>query len=125
MQCAIDPNTSDCNLGVAAVQQMDSVFSMAPSGIQSMFQSAHDSIMSQLNANYSWYDSWIPFNPVCSTVCAIGTQAEQLMQQIQSAMGQSPTPSANPGGIDFNGIIKMVVIGGAIYLGAVYFASHR
>lgn len=122
MQCAIDPNTTDCNLGATAVQQMDSVFQSAPASVQANFQSAHDSIMTAFNNVYSWYSSYIPFNPDCATICTIGTQAEQLMQSIQRAMGQNPTPSGTSGGLD---IMTLLLVIGAGYLGLVYLAGHR
>lgn len=125
MQCAIDPNTEDCNLGAAAVQSMDSVFQSAPATVQASYQSAHDDIMGQFNANYSWYSSWIPFNPTCSVVCNIGTQAEQLQQQIQRAMGQNPTPAGSPGGFDIGSTVNLLIIGAVLYLALPFLISTR
>jgi hypothetical protein len=122
MQCAIDPNTEDCTLGANAVSQMDLVFQSAPPDIQTAFQSAHDTIMVSFNQNNAWYNTWIPFNPVCETICGIGQQAESLMNQIQVAMGQSPTPITSGSGTN---IVNIVILVGVGYLALVYMAGHH
>jgi hypothetical protein len=110
LTCSIAPTSGDCGPGADAVNQMDSVFQSAPAAVQANFQSAHDSIMSQFNSVYSWYSSWIPLNPDCETVCNLGVQAVALMNQIQAAMGQSPTPSTPGGGINLTGSATMIII---------------
>jgi len=101
---------SDCTTGQASITGMDAVFQSAPATIQAQFQSAHDDIMNRYNQ--SWYIgiNWIPFNSACSTIQTIGQQADALTRQIQTAMGVTPTPTPNPGGVDFQTVLIVAAV---------------
>ncbi len=114
-----------CDSGSASVTEMDSVYQSLPSDIQSRFQSAHDLIMAGYNANYSFYDSWIPFNPVCCTLQQIGQQADTLTNQMQVALGQVPSgsgPGTQSQGMSLQTMIVLAAVG---YLAFVYLAGHH
>ena len=117
--------TPMCDSGSASVSEMDNVYQSLPIDTQSRFQSAHDSIMASYNANYSFYDDWIPFNPVCCTLQQIGQQADTLTNQMQLALGQVPTapgPGTQSQGMSLQ---SMIILGAVGYLAFVYLASHH
>jgi hypothetical protein len=111
--CPLIPTSVTCQNGLQAVQEMDSVFSTAPAAIQARFQSAHDTIMSQYQS-YSWYTCYVELYN--GEVCALGEQATALMNQIQSALGQSGTPSPSSGGFDLSSLVGLpgLLIGGVV-----------
>jgi hypothetical protein len=112
MGCPFIPTSVDCQNGVTAVQQMDSVFQSAPQAIQDQFQSAHDTIMASYGSLVSWYTCWTELSN--GPVCDLGQQAATLMGQIQSAMGQSATPGIPGGpGTDY---MSLLIIGAVLYL---------
>jgi len=121
--CPFIPTSVDCQNGVAAIQEMDSVFQGAPSDVQAQFQSAHDSIMTQYG-QYSWYSCYVEVNN--GALCNLGQQATSLMGQIQSAMGQTPSPGIPSGGLDLSSLVgtPALLIGGLVLL--VFLAgSHK
>jgi hypothetical protein len=118
--CPFIPTSVDCQNGLAAVQQMDSVFQSAPTDIQAQFQSAHDTIMSSYN-QYSWYSCLVEINN--GAVCDLGQQAATLMGQIQSAMGQSSTPGIPGGpGTDY---MSLIIIGAVLYLALPFLIARK
>lgn len=116
--------STNYDAGVASVQMMDGVYQAAPDAIKQQFQSAHDSIMTTFNANYSWYGDWIPFGAGCQLMGNLGAQADQLTSQIQIAMGQSPTPGKPSGGFDLSGL-QGVLIPAVIGLVLIFVISRR
>lgn len=113
-------NTVVCQAAENAVQQMDSVYQANVASLTN-YQSSHDTIMSSYNANYSSLEDYIPFNPNCCTMQTIGQQAYDLMIQMQTALGQNPTP----GGGNTLGITGYIVLAAVGYLIFVYAASHK
>ena len=111
--CPLIPTSVTCQQGMAAVQEMDSVYSTAPPNIQAQFQSAHDAILAQYNS-YSFYTCYIELYN--GEVCALGEQASALMGQIQSAMGQSGTPSPSSNAFDLSSLLggPALLIGGVV-----------
>lgn len=111
--CPVIPTSVTCDQGMQAIREMDSVYSTAPANIQAQFQSAHDSIMSQYNS-YGFYTCWVEvYN---GEVCALGVEATKLMNQIQSAMGQSPSPDSPTGSFDLSSLVGLpgLLIGGLV-----------
>lgn len=117
------PNSMDCSEAVQMIQAMDAQFRSAPPSIQASFQSAHDDIMSQFNDVYSWYVCDLPFGVGGgSTLEAIATdQAQPLLQNMQRAMGQNPSPGVSSAS-NWTTIIAVIGIG---YLALVYLAGHQ
>jgi hypothetical protein len=111
--CPLIPTSVTCQNGLQAVQEMDSVFSTAPAAVQARFQSAHDAIMTQYQS-YSWYTCYVELYN--GEVCALGEQATALMNQMQSAMGQSGTPSPSSSGFDLSSLVGLpgLLIGGVV-----------
>jgi hypothetical protein len=72
-------------------------------------------------SQYSFYSCWIEVNN--GAVCAMGQQADILTNQIQSAMGQSGTPSI-PGGIGTD-YVSLLVIGAVLYLALPFLLASR
>jgi hypothetical protein len=119
--CPFIPTSVDCQNGVTAVQQMDSVFQSAPASTQVRFQSAHDTIMQSFNSMYSWYTCWTEMSN--GAICDLGQQATALMGQIQTMMGQEPTPGIPGGpGTDY---MTLLVIGVVVYLAMPLLLSRR
>ena len=118
--CATTPVCQDA---INSIQQLDAVYNNASSDVQSQFQSTYNAIKANWTSSYSWWDTYIPFNSNCCTLQSIANQADSLSCQIQRAMGQSCGPAASgTGTLDWS---TLLIVGGAIYLGFVYFASHR
>lgn len=113
--------TPQCDAGAAAVNAMDSFYQSLDPGTQASYKQQHDSIMTAFNSAYSWYSSYIPFNPTCCTVQQIGQQADALLCTMQGGTGCVPLASGS-GGMS---LTSMIVIGAVAYLGFVYLASRR
>jgi hypothetical protein len=94
-------STPMCSAGAASVDQMQSVFDAL--GSPSEFSSAVAGVKSAFDANYSAWDDWIPFNPVCCTIRDLGVSADTLTNQMQTKYGQTPTgtgPATNAPGAE-------------------------
>jgi hypothetical protein len=110
--------TPMCDSGSASVSQMDALYQQL--GQPSQYQQAHDAIMASYNQSYSWYSDLIPFNPDCCTLQQIGQQADALSSQMSGGtIGAGPSTQGQ--GMSLTTIL---VLGAALYLGMVYFASH-
>lgn len=95
--------TPMCSDARASVQQMRSTFNQLTAVAQfsrTRFESTVLSIENSFNANYSWYDDLIPFNPVCCTLSQIGSQADALtadmLRSVGAAAPPAPAPASDP-----------------------------
>lgn len=95
-QTPIIPTTGTCRTGQSSILQMDSVFQSLSSNLQAEFQSAHDTIMSSYNSTWFPGIDWIPWDPSCGIIGALGVQADGLTAQMQSAEGQIPVGVGGP-----------------------------
>ena len=113
--CPFIPTSVTCQQGMAAVEEMDTVFRSAMPEVQTHFQSAHDAIMAQYNG-YSWYTCYVELYN--GEVCSLGVEATKLENQIQNAMGQSPSAGAPTGAFDLSSLIggPGLLIGGVVLI---------
>jgi hypothetical protein len=72
------------------VKQMDVMFQSLDPSLQPQFQADHDTILDTYNGGHSFYTGWIPFNPQCETLYALGQQADQLTNAMIVATGGQP-----------------------------------
>lgn len=117
--------TPMCDSGHSSVMQMDSVYLGLDPEIRNQFQSSHDAILNTLNNTYSWYSTWIPFNPDCCSMQTLGQQAEQLTAQMQAAAG-AVTLGLGPAGDSGSGLSlgAMVALGVAGYLALAHIGNR-
>jgi len=91
-----------CESAQASVNQMVETFASLSADTSfdtSRFKPTVDSIKASFDAEWSWYDPYIPFNPACCTLEKIGQQADILTNQMLSSVGADPVtgPSTGPG----------------------------
>ncbi len=106
--------TPMCDAGKASVDEMNAVFMQLGESAQSNFGSSVNAINSAFGNIYSWYSDWIPFNPDCCTMQALGAQADNLTNQMQQALGVVPTgagPGSTGAGMSLTSMILLGVVG--------------
>ena len=116
------PTTATCTNAQTSILQMDSVYQSLPGNLQAQFQSAHDTIMGSYNQQWSWSLAYIPFECGLTSLYALGVQADGLIAQMQSAMGQTPVGVGGPSNSStFNlsdllgqGSSNILIIGGLV-----------
>lgn len=113
--------TAQCSQGADSVHAMDNYFQALDPSRQAAYQAEHDYIMTQFNANYSWYSPYIPFNPACCGILTIGQQADQLLCRMTGSQN-CVSPSAGDGSLSIGAIVALAVVG---YFGIVYLAARR
>jgi len=109
-----------CTEGRAAVARMLATFADLqanyPAFKASSFAAPVQTIKDSLDAEDSWYATWIPFNPTCCVIADLGVQADALTNQMLNSVGASPLPEL-PAPTDW---ASVVLIGGVILLLVVY-----
>jgi hypothetical protein len=107
--------TPMCTDGKASVDQMNATFNdlvaTHPEFNASQFQPTVKSITDVFNATYSFYDPYIPFNPVCCTIADIGAQADALTNEMLASVGGAPIPGPST---QTDPLGMLLVIGGII-----------
>jgi hypothetical protein len=90
------PTSSTCTDAQTSILQMDSVFQSLSYALQAQFQSAHDTIMTSYQSQWSSTLTYIPFECSLTSLYALGIQADGLTAQMQSAEGQTPIGVGGP-----------------------------
>jgi hypothetical protein len=84
-----------CAEGKLSVQEMRSTFdslqAQYPNFQSSFYEPTVVSIEQAFNANYSWFSSYIPFNPECCAIKDIGAQADTVTQQMLASVNAAPS----------------------------------
>lgn len=112
--------TPMCEAGSASVEQMRQTFNSLSADVSqhfdaSRFRSTVDSIEASFNAEYSWYDPLIPFNPVCCTIEKIGQQADLITNQMLESVGASGIPGPSTASMDPLLMLGFLVVGYLIF----------
>lgn len=121
-----------CAQGKASVSEMRRVFNILsgnPSFNRAKFEPSVLSIEQTFDEQYNILSEWIPFNPACCSIKDLGSQADRLTAQMQTAAGAASTPGG-PGtsapGIDLDSLVTLGALAlGAIVLSNVAVATRR
>lgn len=113
--------TAQCSQGANSVHAMDNYFQALDPAAQATYRAEHDYIMTQFNANYSWYSPYIPFNPACCGILTIGQQADQLLCKMTGSAA-CVSPSAGDGSMS---LPAMIVLGAVAFLTIQYVINKK
>jgi hypothetical protein len=117
--------TPGCAAGRASVTALRAIFTQLlehPSFQRSHFEPSVRAIEADYAANSGFFDTWIPFNPACCVIEAIGKQADDLVASMLASVGAAPPgdgPSSGPPALDVNALVTL----GALMLGAVILSN--
>ena len=121
--------TPMCDDGKASVERMratfDNLSNTNPAFQRARFEPTVVSIETSFQAEWSWYDDLIPFNPVCCTIADIGSAADTLTNQMLASIGAAPVEPISKPTSPFDSITILAGVAIAAYLFVnIYHSRH-
>lgn len=105
--------TPMCEAGALSVAQMQETFNdltFDPQFDRARYEPTVESIAGAYAAQASWYDVYIPFNPICCSIQSLGQQADSLTREMLLSVGAEPTgpgPSTPSSGFDMSSLMLL------------------
>ena len=105
--------TPMCEAGGLSVAQMQGTFddlSANSAFDRARFESTVTSIARAYADSISWYDPYIPFNPICCSIETLGRQADAVTREMIASVGgelPGPGPSTPSGGFDMSSLMLL------------------
>ena len=105
-----------CVDGKASVDTMDRTYNVLignPRFNRSHFEPIVTALDESFDEQYSFYSSYIPFNPACCAIKDIGAQADKVTNDMLESVGAAtagPGPGTMAGGFNLDAILPLAYL---------------